>query len=222
MSLTAERNEQFSEQAYWEQRYQDDSEPDFDWFKTYQDLEPILTSTIGAKTSRILMLGCGNSTLSGDMYSAGYEQIVNIDYSRTCIARQSLRYPRQTWHVVDITQLTASQDTVDQLGGLGSFDIGLDKGTLDALIAQPRGSDPWNLPSNLEEKVDMYLRGTYQLLKPAGKFVYITFGQPHFRLNLLSKLDWIVETQSLGDMFHYYVYICTKPSGPQDGGSMID
>ena len=33
MSLSAERNEQFSEKEYWEQRYADESEADFDWFK---------------------------------------------------------------------------------------------------------------------------------------------------------------------------------------------
>ncbi len=33
MSLTAERNEQFSEKEYWDQRYADESEQDFDWFK---------------------------------------------------------------------------------------------------------------------------------------------------------------------------------------------
>lgn len=33
MSLTAERNEQFAEREYWEQRYADESEQDFDWFK---------------------------------------------------------------------------------------------------------------------------------------------------------------------------------------------
>ncbi|CDW96946.1 hypothetical protein [Sporisorium scitamineum] len=38
MSLTAERNEQFSEREYWEQRYADESEQDFDWFKNYDDL----------------------------------------------------------------------------------------------------------------------------------------------------------------------------------------
>lgn len=34
MSLSAERNEQFSEKSYWEQRYANPDEADFDWFKS--------------------------------------------------------------------------------------------------------------------------------------------------------------------------------------------
>lgn len=45
MSLTAERNEQFSEKEYWEQRYADESEQDFDWFKKVS-----LTSTVATYT----------------------------------------------------------------------------------------------------------------------------------------------------------------------------
>lgn len=40
MSLSAERNEQFSEKEYWEQRYADESEQDFDWFKTVSPIFP--------------------------------------------------------------------------------------------------------------------------------------------------------------------------------------
>jgi hypothetical protein len=35
------------------------------------------------KETRILMLGCGNSTLGEEMYDAGYHGIVNIDVSHS-------------------------------------------------------------------------------------------------------------------------------------------
>ena len=46
---------------YWEKRY--DNEPaghEFDWFKSYDDLEPSLNEILRFDDS-ILMLGCGNS-----------------------------------------------------------------------------------------------------------------------------------------------------------------
>jgi hypothetical protein len=46
---------------YWEKRY--DNEPaghEFDWFKSYYDLEPWLNGILRLDDS-ILMLGCGNS-----------------------------------------------------------------------------------------------------------------------------------------------------------------
>ena len=39
----------------------------FDWFKSYADLAELLHALIPNKSSRILILGCGNSTLSEDV-----------------------------------------------------------------------------------------------------------------------------------------------------------
>ena len=74
-------------------------ETSFDWFKSYKDIADIIRELIPEKSSRILMLGCGNSTLSQDvsvqdehpqcpdsdivlhhqMYEDGYRNIVNTD-----------------------------------------------------------------------------------------------------------------------------------------------
>jgi len=43
-----------------EERYS--KEESFDWFKTYEDLKPLLSQHISSKDARILMLGCGNSS----------------------------------------------------------------------------------------------------------------------------------------------------------------
>ena len=67
----------------------------FDWFKKYEDVAHLLHQVLPDKTARILMLGCGNSTLSEDvrfilpcsqtpvtlsqMYDDGYKNIVNVD-----------------------------------------------------------------------------------------------------------------------------------------------
>ena len=39
----------------------------FDWFKSYADVADIMRELIPDKSSRVLMLGCGNSTLSQDV-----------------------------------------------------------------------------------------------------------------------------------------------------------
>ena len=70
----------------------------FDWFKRYDDVAHLLHQVLPDKTARVLMLGCGNSTLSEDvrlsschtikapsdcivsqMYDDGYKNIVNVD-----------------------------------------------------------------------------------------------------------------------------------------------
>ena len=42
-------------------------ETSFDWFKSYNDIADIMRELIPDKSSKILMLGCGNSTLSQDV-----------------------------------------------------------------------------------------------------------------------------------------------------------
>ena len=44
-----------------------EADGDFDWFKSYADLAPIMHDLIPDKSSRILMLGCGNSKLSEEV-----------------------------------------------------------------------------------------------------------------------------------------------------------
>ncbi|KAF9031408.1 hypothetical protein BDZ89DRAFT_627609 [Hymenopellis radicata] len=92
-STLPERNEQYGTKEYWDQRYQAESHGgSFDWFKSYADIAPLFRNLIPDKTSRILMLGCGNSTLSQDMYDDGYRNIVNVDYSAVVIDQMKQRH----------------------------------------------------------------------------------------------------------------------------------
>lgn len=156
------------------------------------------------------MLGCGNSTLSPSMHSAGYTSIINIDYSSNLISSLTRRYPDQVYLEMDITQLSYPQN-ISTLGGLGSFDIALDKGTMDALMAEGKGSSVWSPSDKVVEDVRTMLKGVDGLLKEGGKMVYVTFGQPHFRKKYLDEVEgWHVEVRTVGEMFHYFVYFATK------------
>ena len=57
---------------------------------------------------------------------------------------------------------------------------------------------------------------TRSVLKPKGVFLYLTFGQPHFRRPLLQREAWQIETRTLGeqDMFPYYCEC--KAAHPRD------
>ena len=45
------------------------------------------------------------------------------------------------------------------------------------------------------------------LRKGGGKFLYLTFGQPHFRRRYLTRPGTTLEIQQVGDAFHYNLYI---------------
>ncbi|CDH51270.1 s-adenosyl-l-methionine-dependentmethyltransferase [Lichtheimia corymbifera JMRC:FSU:9682] len=195
----------YKTQAYWEDRYKnEDAETTFDWFKTYSDLKPLLDEQIKSKDASILMLGCGNSTLGEDMYKDGYKNITNIDYSATVIENMKKRcadMPEMKWLEMDIRDLKFP----DQ-----SFDVVIDKGTMDALMCD-RG-DVWDPSPELIADVKGEVDEVERVTKVGGVFLYITFGQPHFRKRHLARDCWDIEIKTLGEAFHYFFYIMRKKS----------
>ena len=53
--------------------------------------------------SSILMVGCGNSKLSQQMFEVGYKNIVNIDISPAVIEQMKTASPNMEWLVMDAT-----------------------------------------------------------------------------------------------------------------------
>ncbi|KIK08922.1 hypothetical protein K443DRAFT_671972 [Laccaria amethystina LaAM-08-1] len=93
MNVLPDKNEEYRTKSYWDQRYSQESvEDSFDWFKSYSDLADIIHELIPDKSSKILMLGCGNSKLSEDMWEDGYHNIVNTDFSKTVIEQMRRRH----------------------------------------------------------------------------------------------------------------------------------
>ena len=67
-------NTSYKLKEYWDTRFS--KEETFEWCKSYGDFKDLLCRHVG-RSDRILMLGCGNSILSEDMYNDGYRNIVN-------------------------------------------------------------------------------------------------------------------------------------------------
>ncbi|KAH9849951.1 S-adenosyl-L-methionine-dependent methyltransferase [Lenzites betulinus] len=200
-NVLPKKNEEYGTKQYWDDRYSQESEDSsFDWFKSYSDIADIIRELIPEKSSRILMLGCGNSTLSQDMYDDEYKNIVNTDYSGILIEKMRHKHaqtrPEMEWHEMDIRDLKFDDD---------SFDVAIDKGTMDAMMTAK--ADVWDPPEevirNCTREVDEVLR----VLRKGGIFIYLTFGQPHFRRRYLDRPGTTLEIRKLGEAFHYYLYI---------------
>jgi hypothetical protein len=52
----------------------------------------------------------------------------------------------------------------------------------------------------------------YVLVPDTGRFLSITFAQPHFRRPVYSRrrYDWSVRTETFGDTFHFFFYIMAR------------
>ncbi|KAI0333851.1 S-adenosyl-L-methionine-dependent methyltransferase [Cubamyces sp. BRFM 1775] len=199
--ILPKKNEEYGTKEYWDQRYAQESEDSsFDWFKSYNDIAEIIRELIPDKSSRVLMLGCGNSTLSQDMYDDGYKNIVNTDYSGILIEKMRHKHaesrPEMEWHEMDIRDLKFED---------GTFDVAIDKGTMDAMMTAK--ADVWDPPEEVVQNCNREVDEVLRVLRKGGIFIYLTFGQPHFRRRYLDRPGTTLEIRKLGEAFHYYLYI---------------
>ncbi|CZS96598.1 hypothetical protein WAI453_010042 [Rhynchosporium graminicola] len=185
--------------------------PSFEWFRDYSKLRLFfrkwLPSPGGGEV--VLHLGCGNSTLTSDLYSEGYKHQINVDFSQVVINAMSTKYAalNQQWSFMDVRKLEFKD---------GSIDVAIDKGTLDAFL---HGS-LWDPPEDVRENVGAYVDQVARVLKPGGKWLYITYRQPHFMKPLLLREDkWILEVETLvdpdgGGGFEYFGFVMTRHGTP--------
>ena len=194
-------NSSYSEKQYWDVRYQ--TEENYEWFAGYKPYRDILRSNI-KPDDKILTLGCGNSRLSEDMYRDGFQLINNTDYSQIVIdnmRKQTKDLVNMTWSVKDIYAL----DYKDE-----SFDVVLEKGTLDALLVNEK--DPWRMSQQSLDNMSHILASVARILTSGGRFISITFAQPRARIPIYGRdeYDWDVRYQTFGDTFHFFIYTMTK------------
>lgn len=120
----------------------------------------------------VLITGCGNSSLSADLYDVGFENITNIDVSEVAIRQmKATNAHRSNMKFLYMDAMNMSFDN-------DSFTVVLDKGTLDALM-------PDDSPETVEN-IDKYFAEIKRVLKFGGRFVCISLLQSHILAKLLT------------------------------------
>lgn len=192
---------EYRELEYWEARYQQDKGT-YDWLLKYENVKPLLLPHLTSSSLQILNLGCGNSSMSEQLWDDGFHHITNIDYSSEVIRRMSERVGQRD----GMCWLTMDMRKMDQLND-SSFDLVIDKGSLDAVWTD--GGSVWTPSQSVLHDVDLTVSEIIRLLKPGAKFISISFGQPHFRLPHLQREAWTCEVKPIEDSFYFY-YVFTK------------
>jgi len=200
---------QYGKKDYWDERYSKDVEP-FDWYQRYEGIKSI-TDRYVKPTDKVLMLGCGNSRLSEDLWENNIKNIVNIDFSEICIQHMKAKHddkaPSMTWQKMDITNIEYPD---------GAFDCVIDKGTMDSILC---GEGSTKQCAKMMQEIS-------RVLKPSGVYVVVSYGQPDYRLNYFDKPEYNwnilpaqhvpkptvsnVEDQDPANV--HYIYIMTKSS----------
>ncbi|GMH46767.1 hypothetical protein TrRE_jg6633 [Triparma retinervis] len=218
-------NKAYGEHQYWEARFAEEEE--FDWLVSYPQVSSLLRSSLPNFGSlNCLLVGCGNSTFSSDLYAAGIGSVTSLDYSSNVISAMKKKYPEKSdfkWVVGDMTKLP-------EVFSDGSFDVVIDKAAMDALMVNE--GDVWNPDPSVVGKARDMCGGISRVLKGDGVHLHISFAQPHFRRKYLlglhgggggggnteeysEEFGWGVEVKAIegedGDgCFHHFYYEMRK------------
>ena len=97
---TPQHNTDYFMKEYWDDRFA--KEEVKNWLVTFADVKDQLAPFL-TRESRILVVGCGNSTFSEELYDAGFRNLWNIDYSEVVIDAMRIKYqesrPDMRWIV---------------------------------------------------------------------------------------------------------------------------
>ncbi|XP_073333206.1 eEF1A lysine and N-terminal methyltransferase isoform X2 [Pagrus major] len=205
MSLLPRTADEFSSAEYWERFFKKRGEKSFEWYGDYNKLCGVLHKYIKVQ-HKVLVVGCGNSELSEQLYDVGYKHLTNIDISETVVThmnqRNAERRPGLTFQQVDATQ-TPYEDA--------SYQAALDKGTLDAMASEEEGA----LARNMLAEVG-------RVLSVGGRYVCVTLAQESvikLAVEHFVEQGWAVRLHCLqeengkeGDSFALpvFVLVCTK------------
>ena len=141
----------------------------FDWYGRFGHFKNELTKFL-KRGDNILVIGCGSSRLTEELYASEYTSIANIDFSETVIKQMQERHSEKTtltWEVMDVSEKLSFPDA--------SFDVCVDKGCLDSILCGDSST----------VKVADSIYHVLRVLKPTGVFLLISHWPPEKWLGYL-------------------------------------
>ena len=216
------QTEDLSKKSYWDDRFV--TEEAFEWFGECSRLYPVFDVIFGSSPSVevLLHLGCGSSSLAEEMFSRSYcQSIVNVDYSFAILDKRRRKKTDRSlvdWLTLDIRALPLREDF---------FDCIVEKGTLDVFFVGHE-HQLWNPSEELKERIDGILTEISRCLRnEAGRFISISFQQPHFRRRFLAKKKyrWSIDVHSVSDRHEsveYFVYVMTRGQSMSEEDQLLE
>mmetsp|Transcript_15830 Transcript_15830/g.34330 ORF Transcript_15830/g.34330 Transcript_15830/m.34330 type:complete len:230 (+) Transcript_15830:412-1101(+) len=171
----------YNELEYWETRYGASGTGLFDWYVGYDGVKPFLEMVPLRAASNVLVIGCGNSPLSEQIYDDGFRKITSVDFCETVISymksRAAVDRPELKYLTMDAVQLPLPDE---------SFDVILDKGMLDCVLCE---KESWGRVRQLVERVS-------NVLAPGGVYIVYSYGNPDDRRHLFNEelFGWKITT----------------------------
>jgi hypothetical protein len=168
----------YSTKTYWDERFL--TETHYEWLCTYEDIAPLLAPYLGnSSTSTYWVLGTGSSALPWALALAHpAASVLATDYSECLIGALSARQapPNLCFALCDMLDIGGS---LLRHPCFGSVDAIFDKGALDAIVSAE--GDQWDPNPALLAASLQVVRGVHAALREGGRYIVVSFSQPHFR-----------------------------------------
>jgi SAM-dependent methyltransferase len=104
-------------QAHWEKVYTEKAPNAVSWYRPHLETSLALIERVASRSSAIIDVGGGESTLVDDLLSHGYEDVTVLDISRKAVDANKRRLgsasERVHWLVADITKSELPRFTYD-------------------------------------------------------------------------------------------------------------
>ncbi|OQV23980.1 Methyltransferase-like protein 13 [Hypsibius exemplaris] len=155
----------FQDPKYWDTFFASRSTA-FEWYGNFLGSADILCKYIKPKDD-IMVIGCGNSEMSAEMYYTGLRKITNIDISQVVVDRMAKKYKDDCPDMKFVKEDVMNMSTIAS----ESFSVVLDKATFDALVADGSATST-EIAGKICCEVD-------RVLKLGGRYICITLGQRH-------------------------------------------
>lgn len=196
-----EEVDNYASEAYWDSRYEQNVE--HEWYFSYEDLHPLFAKKYAPDSfeGSVLEIGCGDRPMIPG-FVAAYPTCTlacGMDYSQNAVDmagkvpiisdnKDVVSYAR-----MDARKMTYSTD---------SFDIVIDKGTIDAMMSD---ADSKAAAKNVKQ----IIKETLRVMKPAATFVLISHVEVECeefeelfgglivpQLEALNHLNWTIEAHT--------------------------
>lgn len=164
---------EFSGREYWDRFFIERGSEAFEWYGKFGDVRGQLEKLV-KREEGVLIIGCGNSDFSAELYDCGYHSIRNLDFSELVInemrAKNQMARPDMHWDVGDMTDMNAY--------GACQFDVVFDKGALDALMSVESAEV-------MGKAADMF-REIERVLSLSGRYICVSLAEPFILKTLIN------------------------------------
>ena len=166
----------YSSQEYWESRYQK-VQGFHEWYCSYDNLKPLLEQKISLNHT-VLEIGCGDSPLLPGLLEAGHTGLLHgIDFSKSIILKLINDQTKKS--ELDVTAEYLEMDARHLKYEDDSWDVVLDKGTLDAMLCDKE--------TGLVNARELTEEACRVLKKSSGVMVFIS----HIQVETPEFNDWM-------------------------------